>query len=195
MAGNENQKTTYSNKKMKTTYLKTLGTGIAALALTLVLATSAQASIVITQQGAPVISGSWTVNWLASGGTFDEIVGTVLAGDQFENSPTPGMASVPPGWTSLPGVGAPSSTASISDGAVNSLLYSTTFTGSSGDLPPELINFQVFDANVLVGQETLLWTGNEFDVVPEPTTMIAGALLLLPFGASAFRILRRNRIG
>jgi hypothetical protein len=34
-----------------------------------------------------------------------------------------------------------------------------------------------------------------FDVtaVPEPTTMIAGALLLLPFGASTLRILRKNR--
>jgi hypothetical protein len=31
-------------------------------------------------------------------------------------------------------------------------------------------------------------------VVPEPTTMIAGALLLLPFGASTFRILRKNRV-
>jgi hypothetical protein len=30
--------------------------------------------------------------------------------------------------------------------------------------------------------------------VPEPTTMIAGALLLLPFGASTVRILRRNRM-
>ncbi len=30
-------------------------------------------------------------------------------------------------------------------------------------------------------------------VVPEPTTMIAGALLLLPFGASTLRILRKNR--
>jgi hypothetical protein len=30
-------------------------------------------------------------------------------------------------------------------------------------------------------------------VVPEPTTMIAGALLLLPFGASALRMLRKNR--
>lgn len=29
--------------------------------------------------------------------------------------------------------------------------------------------------------------------VPEPTTMIAGALLLLPFGADTLRILRRNR--
>jgi hypothetical protein len=29
--------------------------------------------------------------------------------------------------------------------------------------------------------------------VPEPATMLAGALLLLPFGASTFRIIRRNR--
>ena len=29
--------------------------------------------------------------------------------------------------------------------------------------------------------------------IPEPTTMIAGALLLLPFGASTLRILRKNR--
>jgi hypothetical protein len=35
----------------------------------------------------------------------------------------------------------------------------------------------------------------QFDLesVPEPTTMIAGALLLLPFGASTIRILRKNR--
>jgi hypothetical protein len=32
-----------------------------------------------------------------------------------------------------------------------------------------------------------------FHEVPEPTTMIAGALLLLPFGASTIRIVRRNR--
>jgi hypothetical protein len=30
--------------------------------------------------------------------------------------------------------------------------------------------------------------------VPEPTTIIAGALLLLPLGASTLRILRRNRM-
>jgi hypothetical protein len=30
--------------------------------------------------------------------------------------------------------------------------------------------------------------------VPEPTTMIAGALLLLPFGASTLRILRKKRV-
>jgi hypothetical protein len=42
---------------------------------------------------------------------------------------------------------------------------------------------------------TLLGTGlpTNYQPVPEPTTLIAGALLLLPFGASTLRILRRNR--
>jgi hypothetical protein len=35
---------------------------------------------------------------------------------------------------------------------------------------------------------------NTYTVVPEPTTMIAGALLLLPFGASTLRILRRRTV-
>jgi hypothetical protein len=32
-----------------------------------------------------------------------------------------------------------------------------------------------------------------FGAVPEPTTIFGGALLLLPFGASTLRLLRRNR--
>jgi hypothetical protein len=40
----------------------------------------------------------------------------------------------------------------------------------------------------------LFTPASEFSVpVPEPATIIAGALLLLPFGASTVRILRRNR--
>jgi hypothetical protein len=48
-----------------------------------------------------------------------------------------------------------------------------------------------------------LATGTKYDItsytllnptaVPEPSTMIAGALLLLPFGVSTLRVLRRNR--
>jgi hypothetical protein len=34
---------------------------------------------------------------------------------------------------------------------------------------------------------------DKLSMVPEPTTMIAGALLLLPFGASTLRLLRKNR--
>jgi hypothetical protein len=43
--------------------------------------------------------------------------------------------------------------------------------------------------------QELLINGNDFDPppVPEPTTIIAGILLLLPFGASALRIIRRNK--
>jgi hypothetical protein len=34
---------------------------------------------------------------------------------------------------------------------------------------------------------------DQLAIVPEPTTMIAGALLLLPFGASTLRILRKRQ--
>ena len=35
--------------------------------------------------------------------------------------------------------------------------------------------------------------GSQGPAVPEPTTMLASALLLLPFGASTIRFLRQNR--
>jgi hypothetical protein len=43
-------------------------------------------------------------------------------------------------------------------------------------------------SGTLIGQSDIT-----VDVVPEPTTMIAGALLLLPFGASTIRILRKRQ--
>ena len=42
------------------------------------------------------------------------------------------------------------------------------------------------------GQITVSQVAQSFHQVPEPTTLIAGALLLLPFGASTLRILRRR---
>jgi len=39
----------------------------------------------------------------------------------------------------------------------------------------------------------LLQSGSQLTPVPEPTTMVAGALLLLPLGVSALRIVRKNR--
>jgi len=42
------------------------------------------------------------------------------------------------------------------------------------------------NANVLLSSAT-------FTAVPEPTTFVAGALLLLPFGASALRMVRKNK--
>jgi hypothetical protein len=34
---------------------------------------------------------------------------------------------------------------------------------------------------------------DQLGLVPEPATVLAGLMLLLPFGVSAFRIIRRNR--
>ena len=66
-------------------------------------------------------------------------------------------------------------------------------------VPPETalyvtkdIGFSVLDDSG--GYVTISAVSQSFHQVPEPTTMIAGALLLLPFGASTLRILRRNRM-
>ena len=169
------------------------GFGLATIALACFVSTSATASLVIEQTGGPVITDSWSVGWLAYGVTFDKIVGTVINGDPFE---IPGLTAG--GWTSSPSAPyhGPTSTATITGPATSFLAYTTTFTGNTTDLPPELINFTVYHAGQVVGQEYLVWTGTEFDytVVPEPATVVAGALLLLPFGASALRIIRRNRL-
>ena len=44
------------------------------------------------------------------------------------------------------------------------------------------------------GYVTVSEIEQSFEQVPEPTTVLAGALLLLPLGASTLRILRRNRM-
>jgi hypothetical protein len=44
------------------------------------------------------------------------------------------------------------------------------------------------DAGQPDGEQTILFTP-----VPEASTIIAGALMVLPFGASALRILRKKR--
>jgi hypothetical protein len=59
--------------------------------------------------------------------------------------------------------------------------------------------FSAVPGDVLVpsdtsGQDMILIGGSpQGGIVPEPTTIISGALLLLPFGASTLRVLRRSR--
>ena len=56
------------------------------------------------------------------------------------------------------------------------------------------ISFDIFNgAPGTVSQVSISSVQQSFHQVPEPTTIIAGALLLLPFGASTLRILRKNR--
>jgi hypothetical protein len=61
--------------------------------------------------------------------------------------------------------------------------------GQDADLPnlPYSLWGNVNDTGLSLSHYTV------FNAVPEPTTMIAGALLLLPFGASTLRFLRKNR--
>jgi len=55
----------------------------------------------------------------------------------------------------------------------------------TGSIAPSLNENYVQDNGVL---------GGDWVAVPEPTTVIAGVLLLLPFGASTVRVLRKNRM-
>jgi hypothetical protein len=69
--------------------------------------------------------------------------------------------------------------------------YITALNGTHGNIP-------LYTGDILRGvdyttsgqQQEFLMLGAP---VPEPTTMIAGALLLLPFGASTLRFFRKNR--
>ncbi|HUA67156.1 MAG TPA: hypothetical protein VMA13_01295 [Candidatus Saccharimonadales bacterium] len=86
-----------------------------------------------------------------------------------------------------------------------------------GDLVHGSITLSALDAlidpisGLPYGQETVAWAGLEIgdggsgagtaniesitiSSVPESSTIIAGAMLLLPFGASALRILRKSRV-
>ena len=78
--------------------------------------------------------------------------------------------------------------ANTTDGNLVESYYNTFSTTYSAINP---IGY-VLAPDPLSGQGT---AGQEFLIpVPEPTTMIAGALLLLPFGASTVRIIRRRQV-
>jgi hypothetical protein len=89
--------------------------------------------------------------------------------------------------------------------------YAVDYTNPGGSgTPPSSLSFTVTKGSgtlsptdIVMNTKGLLFISDisakgvtgDVAVVPEPTTMIAGALLLLPFGASTVRILRKNRIG
>jgi len=80
------------------------------------------------------------------------------------------------------------------DGADNLMLGAEVVNGV---VDPLSVGTWTSDANVAGGQGWDKASDVNVQVfgtpVPEPTTMIAGALLLLPFGASTLRILRKGR--
>jgi hypothetical protein len=66
-----------------------------------------------------------------------------------------------------------------------------TYTPSHG--PPGYPNGQEYEDTVALGYPAGVPIALTITPVPEPTTMIAGALLLLPFGASILRLLCKTR--
>jgi len=96
----------------------------------------------------------------------------------------------------------PGTTTVVASSDLNATILSTSYTAAGAILTPAQ---PVLD----VTKDIHLYAGNDLNnfldisvveqsfeqiAVPEPTTVLAGALLLLPLGVSTLRILRRNRI-
>lgn len=180
--------------------IKTLAVGLAVVVALSV--TSVRASLVT--DGDPISIGSWAQGFNESGvGDFTQLETIFRSGPggPFES---PGFSSLANGWT----VGVFNADHVIATGpAMNNLTWNIDFAGSISDT--FVFDFYAWNGNTSLEQVRATWNnGWSFVVgngvggatllsaptpVPEPTTMIAGALLLLPFGASAIRILRKNR--
>jgi hypothetical protein len=196
---------TVVKENMKKT-IKTLALGLAVVAL--MSATSVQAAW----------SSFW---WVDTGGPITSVTATISGGGAFNNTPGGLEASdymLPwpidlAGWSSS-GV---SPSATMAGPAVTGGLY--YWINLSSDITQSFtIDQYDWNGSTLVGEAIITYDGSgastldannpegrawsntgftatDLDIssVPEPTTMIAGALLLLPFGASTLRILRKRQ--
>jgi hypothetical protein len=86
--------------------------------------------------------------------------------------------------------------------SVDSIVVGTLNPYSGQSLTPQSMNISLVSGNhtlaftaagVSGNDETAFIDNVSVSAVPEPTTMVAGALLLLPFGMSTLRILRKSR--
>lgn len=180
---------------------------LAIFAAALVVVGSAQASII--SLGPPYQAGSWGWNFHdPESFSYDSVVGVMVAGTTFEN---PGFTGLSAGWAST--YNSPNLIAAA--GTSTADLYLTVKFPDVNPVPV-VWDFWVYDNGVAKAGYQLYyggtlgtgtydsgdgWSYNILDnstapmiPVPEATTVIAGALLLLPFGASAVRILRKQRI-
>jgi hypothetical protein len=89
----------------------------------------------------------------------------------------------------------------VASSYLNQTITSTSFTTIGAILNPSQpilnvtkdIGFGTTDGGFVTISQ-IVQSFDQVVPVPEPTTIIAGALLLLPLGASTLRILRRNRM-
>jgi hypothetical protein len=182
---------------------------IAIMAVALVIAVQARASVVgnVTVSPANSVDISWTDG--NYGGPIDALEAIIVSGNgaTFDLPVT----VTDPGWSGV----LLNSTATFAAGPANANNQTITlsFADSLNSLTGVMVDFYYWDAGNALPQLAWQWLNLPTDVgytqgidwqyltsanpaepsVPEPTTMIAGALLLLPFGASTLRILRKNR--
>ena len=166
--------------------LRTLAPGVTVVGLMCV--TSARASL--SDVGSPIPGNSWAQEFVESGVTFNNIEVSWVSGTQFE--PTALRDFSDGSWLAAPG-------SSTSDSASGNALATLYFTVNYVDpqANPTTFDFYATEGTAVVDSAQASWNGSEWDIstipVPEPTTVIAGALLLLPFKAGALRMLRQNR--
>ena len=166
----------------------------------MVLVSASNVRATFTPIGSPEITGSWSQPWEENGvGSFTQIEYLMqTSGVTFENPAFTDFNAA--GWVNVP----TGSTLAVAMGpAVDDITYDTTF---STDISTSFtMDLYAWDGQTAVDAEQALWSGTAWTVtaiplntapipVPEVTTMIAGALLLLPLGVSTLRILRRNRM-
>jgi hypothetical protein len=183
--------------------LRTLGAELAALALMFGLSTSAWATIV--SLGDPYPTDSWAWNFHnPESFQYNHVEGIMVSGTTFE---TLGFAPYSPsGWAST----FVSSTHVAATGTATTDLYTII---NFNDPTTAVWDFNVYNNAAAVASYRLFhgtqggaydagggWRYDILDAskappvtpVPEASTMIAGALLLLPFGARTMRMLRKR---
>ena len=191
---------------MTTSSLRSFAIALSVVALVFVATNSVRAALVSV--GDPQETGSWAQAFNESGvGSFARME-AIMRGSEgaFES---PGFSAFSSSWSALPG----SNTHIIAAGdSLASLNFNISFAGSSS--APLTFDFYAWNGASLVDWTTVYYlqpnmgsvqdpnstywwydihNPSEYIPVPEPTTMIAGALLLLPFGVSTLRILRKKR--
>jgi len=148
---------------------------------------------------------SWDVSWSdTSGGTqINGLEAVIVSGNATFDS---AMSVTLAGWSGTLLNSTLSYASGTANGADRTISLSFTDPAPAGGVVVDI--FELYNG-VVVGSPLQAWqwenlpadqswqfiSSNDLVPVPEATTMIAGALLLLPFGVSTFRILRRNRIG
>jgi hypothetical protein len=143
----------------------------------------AQAVLDLNQGGSGVYTytanNNTTLNVPISANTFFDYSGTVNTG-QTTSMPSAGDRNVPAGWEFV--------MAKYDGQEAGYILF--YLGGAATTLPLSPANFWTTSPTQFAISG---WTAFNPTPVPEPTTVIAGALLLLPFAASTVRFLRKHR--